>query len=286
MGKSGMIRTSNGFGGEFRTWSTDPIIEFKDCELTEKLADNRDNPLAISAVALTEAYAKNQEVSDQLYQDKWVLEGIVERVVEGQQRGPRVVDGRQGVHSVYLRGKEGMFVLCGPPVSTGGVTVAVGELVRFKGMCDGMQSANHSVIQLYSCELVAPDKPNKLVFYGSANAGAYRIGDVGTFPRSNPATARYRLSELTREMIGHTCLCGQVRKDGSIVCTVREVSWVNGVGLSMRYSEAFVVRGIDTKDLKAKSIWEPGETEYKVTGTEKKKDGSVMLVFEPAQLKN
>jgi hypothetical protein len=124
----------------------------------------------------------------------------------------------------------------------------------------------------------------KVVFYSSMNV-IYQIGDVGTFPKSNPVAARYRLAELSREMIGHTCLCGQVRKDGSIVCTVREISLVSGRGLGINYSRAFVVKGIDTKNLKARSVWDPGETEFKVIGTENKKDGTLMLVFEPAQFK-
>ena len=34
--------------------------------------------------------------------------------------------------------------------------------------------------------------------------------------------------------------------------------------------------------LKDRSVWDPGEEEYEVTGTEKNKVGDVFLVFEPA----
>jgi hypothetical protein len=150
-GKTGTVRTSNGFRGKYGGWSSDPVIEFKDCELTENLVDNRQNPLKVTAVALTDAYARNQEAADLLYQDKWMLvDGIVERVLEHQPGVP---------NAVYLKAQQGSFLhgafrtdLIGP----GKLSVTVGEHIQLKGMCDGKDSYEHQVIRLIQCEPIMP----------------------------------------------------------------------------------------------------------------------------------
>ena len=42
-GKTGMIRTSNGFVGAYGGWSVDPVIEFMDCTLVGKPTDRPAN---------------------------------------------------------------------------------------------------------------------------------------------------------------------------------------------------------------------------------------------------
>jgi hypothetical protein len=95
-------------------------------------------------------------------------------------------------------------------------------------------------------------------------------------------------------MIGYTCLCIKVRKDGEILAQLRQIgpqSAVTGRASSMRtqsglgaqFSRAFIVKGIDTQSLKDHSAWDPGDTEFKVVGTENYETGDVLLVFEPAK---
>jgi hypothetical protein len=141
----------------------------------------------------------------------------------------------------------------------------------------------------------APIRKGTITFYVVVNSPGYfdstgvkrnyRIGDTGTFPKSNPLTKTYRLNELSKDMIGHTVLCVKVRKDGAIIAQVREITSASGQGLAAYFSRAFVVKGLDVKklNLKDKSVWDPGEEEYKVTGTEKNATGDVFLVFEPVK---
>jgi hypothetical protein len=115
---------------------------------------------------------------------------------------------------------------------------------------------------------------------------SYQIGDVGRFPKVNPLAQSYRLKTLKADMIGYVCLCVKVRKDSAIVARVRQVDNVSrhtgrGSGLGVYYSRPFIVRGIDTDGLKDRSVWDPGDTEFKVVGTDKDK-GARLLVFEPA----
>jgi hypothetical protein len=115
---------------------------------------------------------------------------------------------------------------------------------------------------------------------------SYQIGDVGRFPKVNPLAQSYRLKTLATDY-GYTCLCLKVRKDGAIVARVRQVDSVSshtgrGDGLGAHFSRSFIVRGIDTEGLKDRSVWDPGDTEFKVVGTERDKAGAQLLVFEPA----
>jgi hypothetical protein len=107
---------------------------------------------------------------------------------------------------------------------------------------------------------------------------------VGRFPKANPLAQSYQLKKLTPDMIGYACLCVKVRKDGAIVARVRQVSSAAGRGgvSPVRYSRSFIVRGIDTDGLKDRSVWDPGNMEFKVVATEKDKAGGWLLVFEPA----
>jgi hypothetical protein len=130
-----------------------------------------------------------------------------------------------------------------------------------------------------------PAGTGKVTFYAAVDR-SYQLGDVGRFPKVNPLAQSYRLKALGNDMIGYACLCLKVRKDGAILARVRQVDSVSshtgrGFGLGVYYSRSFIVRGIDADGLKDRSVWDPGDMEFKVVGTEKDKAGA-LLVFEPA----